>query len=159
MIYLIYYNINKIIKKYMQRCIMKISTRGRYGLYFMLALARDYGEQRRSVKSVATERGISDLYLEQIVASLKKEDLVKSTRGAYGGYELNHPPEEITVGQIFKSVEENIVAVESDEKDGNNERFLWGRIRDAISDVLDHTTLKDMVEYDGEGLDDYMFHI
>ena len=126
---------------------MKISTRGRYGLYFMLALARDYGEKKRSVKSVATERGISDLYLEQIVASLKKENLVKSTRGAYGGYELNHPPEE------------NIVAVESDEKDSKNERFLWGRIRDAISDVLDHTTLKDMVDYDGEGLDDYMFHI
>ncbi|SDK27608.1 RrF2 family transcriptional regulator [Lacicoccus qingdaonensis] len=138
---------------------MKISTRGRYGLYFMLALARDYGEKKRSVKSVATEREISDLYLEQIVASLKKESLVKSTRGAYGGYELNHPPEDITVGQIFKTVEENIVAVESDEKDSKNERFLWGRIRDAISDVLDHTTLKDMVDYDGEGLDDYMFHI
>lgn len=51
---------------------MKISTRGRYGLYFMLTLAKDYGVKKRSVKSVATERDISDLYLEQIVANLKK---------------------------------------------------------------------------------------
>lgn len=138
---------------------MKISTRGRYGLYFMLTLANEYGVKKRSVKSVATERDISDLYLEQIVASLKKAELVKSTRGAYGGYELSCPPEEMHVGQIFKAVEENIVAVESDEKDGNAERFLWGRIRDAVSDVLEHTTLKDLIDYDEDDIDDYMFYI
>ncbi|MFD2829572.1 RrF2 family transcriptional regulator [Corticicoccus populi] len=138
---------------------MKISTRGRYGLYFMLTLANEYGIKKRSVKSVATEHDISDLYLEQIVASLKKAGLVKSTRGAYGGYELNQPPEEMYVGEIFKAVEENIVAVESDEKDGKAERFLWRRIRDAVSDVLDHTTLKDMIDYDEDEIDDYMFYI
>lgn len=143
----------------LKRCIMKVSTRGRYGLYFMLTLANDYGRTKRSVKSVATERGVSDLYLEQIVASLKKADLVKSTRGAYGGYELNRPPEEISVGELFKAVEENIVAVELDDKDGKAERFLWKRIRDAVSDVLDHTSLKDMIDYDEDNIDDYMFYI
>ncbi|WP_020008521.1 RrF2 family transcriptional regulator [Salinicoccus albus] len=138
---------------------MKISTRGRYGLYFMLALAKDYQEGKRSVKSVAEERGISDLYLEQIVASLKKEKLVKSTRGAYGGYELNFPPDEIKIGTIFRSLEENIVAVESDDKDTQTERYLWGRIRDALRDVLDHTTLQDLLNHDEDEIDDYMFYI
>lgn len=138
---------------------MKITTRGRYGLYFMLALARNYGEKKRSVKSVAEERGISDLYLEQIVASLKKAELIKSTRGAYGGYELNHAPDAITVGQIFRTLEENIVAVEGDEKDTDTERYLWGRIRDALRDVLDHTTLSDMLDHDEDEVDDYMFYI
>lgn len=138
---------------------MKISTRGRYGLYFMLALARNYEERKRSVKSVAEERGISDLYLEQIVANLKKAELVKSTRGAYGGYELNLPPDEITVGKIFRTLEENIVAVEGDDKDTDTERYLWGRIRDALRDVLDHTTLQDMLNHDEDEVDDYMFYI
>lgn len=141
------------------RCFMKISTRGRYGLYFMLALAKDYEVKKRSVKSVAEERGISDLYLEQIVASLKKENLVKSTRGAYGGYELNMPPDEIMVGRIFRTLEENIVAVETDEKDTETERYLWRRIRDALRDVLDHTTLSDLLNHSEDEIDDYMFYI
>ncbi|WP_411844223.1 RrF2 family transcriptional regulator [Salinicoccus sp. HZC-1] len=138
---------------------MKISTRGRYGLYFMLALAKDYGVKKRSVKSVAEERGISDLYLEQIVASLKKENLIKSTRGAYGGYELNLPPDEIMAGRIFRTLEENIVAVETDEKDTETERYLWRRIRDALRDVLDHTTLQDLLNHSEDEVDDYMFYI
>lgn len=138
---------------------MKISTRGRYGLYFMLALAKDYGVKKRSVKSVAEERGISDLYLEQIVASLKKENLIKSTRGAYGGYELNLPPDEIMAGRIFRTLEENIVAVETDEKDTETERYLWRRIRDALRDVLDHTALQDLLNHSEDEVDDYMFYI
>lgn len=138
---------------------MKISTRGRYGLYFMLALAKEYEVKKRSVKSVAEERGISDLYLEQIVASLKKEKLVKSTRGAYGGYELNYPPDEIMIGRIFRTLEENIVAVETDEKDTETERYLWRRIRDALRDVLDHTTLQDLLNHSEDEIDDYMFYI
>lgn len=125
----------------------------------MLALAKDYGVKKRSVKSVAEERGISDLYLEQIVASLKKENLIKSTRGAYGGYELNLPPDEIMAGRIFRTLEENIVAVETDEKDTETERYLWRRIRDALRDVLDHTALQDLLNHSEDEVDDYMFYI
>ncbi|HIW38789.1 MAG TPA: Rrf2 family transcriptional regulator [Candidatus Jeotgalicoccus stercoravium] len=138
---------------------MKISTKGRYGLYFMLSLARDYGVKKRSVKSVATERNISDLYLEQIVANLKKDGLVKSTRGAYGGYELNHPPDEITVGQIFAAVEESIIVVDTDDHESKNESYLWKRIRDAVNDVLDHTSLHDIIDNDTDDFDGYMFYI
>ena len=138
---------------------MKISTKGRYGLYFMLSLARDYGVKKRSVKSVATERNISDLYLEQIVANLKKDGLVKSTRGAYGGYELNHPPDEITVGQIFAAVEESTIVVDTDDHESKNESYLWKRIRDAVNDVLDHTSLHDIIDNDTDDFDGYMFYI
>ena len=138
---------------------MKISTKGRYGLYFMLSLARDYGVNKRSVKSVATERNISDLYLEQIVANLKKDGLVKSTRGAYGGYELNHPPDEITVGQIFAAVEESIIVVDTDDHESKNESYLWKRIKDAVNDVLDHTSLHDIIDNDTDDFDGYMFYI
>ena len=138
---------------------MKISTKGRYGLYFMLSLAHDYGVKKRSVKSVATERNISDLYLEQIVANLKKDGLVKSTRGAYGGYELNHPPDEITVGQIFAAVEESIIVVDTDDHESKNESYLWKRIRDAVNDVLDHTSLHDIIDNDTDDFDGYMFYI
>lgn len=138
---------------------MKISTKGRYGLYFMLSLARDYGVKKRSVKSVATERNISDLYLEQIVANLKKDGLVKSTRGAYGGYELNHPPDEITVGQIFAAVEESIIVVDTDDHESKNESYLWKRIRDAVNDVLDHTSIHDIIDNDTDDFDGYMFYI
>lgn len=125
----------------------------------MLSLARDYGVKKRSVKSVATERNISDLYLEQIVANLKKDGLVKSTRGAYGGYELNHPPDEITVGQIFAAVEESIIVVDTDDHESKNESYLWKRIRDAVNDVLDHTSLHDIIDNDTDDFDGYMFYI
>ncbi|MCK1975624.1 Rrf2 family transcriptional regulator [Jeotgalicoccus huakuii] len=138
---------------------MKISTKGRYGLYFMLTLAKEYGIKKRSVKSVAIERDISDLYLEQIVANLKKDGLVKSTRGAYGGYELNYPPKEITVGQVFSAVEENVMVVDSDDHESKNESFLWKRIGNAVNDVLDHTTLHDIIDNDTDEFDGYMFYI
>ena len=138
---------------------MKISTKGRYGLYFMLTLAKEYGIKKRSVKSVAIERDISDLYLEQIVANLKKYGLVKSTRGAYGGYELNYPPEEITVGQVFSAVEENVMVVDSDDHESKNESFLWKRIGNAVNDVLNHTTLHDIIDNDTDEFDGYMFYI
>lgn len=125
----------------------------------MLSLARDYGVKKRSVKSVATERNISDLYLEQIVANLKKDGLVKSTRGAYGGYELNHPPDEITVGQIFAAVEESIIVVDTDDHESKNESYLWKRIRDAVNDVLDHTSIHDIIDNDTDDFDGYMFYI
>src|SRR5699024_10219277 len=141
------------------RCFMKISTRGRYGLYFMLALSKDYEVKKRSVKSVAEERGISDVYLEQIVASHKKKYIRKRTRGAYDGYELKLPPKAIMISRIFRTLEENIVAVETDEKDTETKMYLWRRIRDALRDVLDHTTLADLLNHSEDVVDDYMFYI
>jgi Rrf2 family protein len=72
-----------------------ISTRGRYGLRAMFELAKSYGEGTLSIKQIAQAQALSEQYLEQIFGKLKNAGLVKSTRGAGGGYTLGAPPEEI----------------------------------------------------------------
>ncbi len=68
---------------------MKISTRGRYGIRLMLALALQYGSGTVPLKNIAKDQNISEKYLEQIINPLTKSGLVKSYRGAQGGYALN----------------------------------------------------------------------
>ena len=77
---------------------MKISAKSRYALYLMLALAMQEEGVNLSVKSVAEQRGISEKYLEQIIPLLVRGDLVRSVRGAKGGYHLTRDPEDCTVG-------------------------------------------------------------
>lgn len=84
---------------------MKISTRGRYGLMAMEILKDNYNIQNISVKTIATEKNISEAYLEQLFSLMKNSGLVVSTRGAQGGYKLSRPPEEITIGEILNSLE------------------------------------------------------
>lgn len=84
---------------------MRISTRGKNAIKLMLDLATyNHGEPVR-LKDIAKRQNISEKYLEQIVAVLHKAALVKSIRGAHGGYVLNQMPEKYTVGQILKAVE------------------------------------------------------
>ena len=71
---------------------MKISTRGRYGIRLMLALALNYNNGTIPLKTIAKDQGISEKYLEQIINPLTKSGLVKSFRGAQGGYTLTNPP-------------------------------------------------------------------
>ena len=72
---------------------MRISTKGRYGLYLMMELAGNCTKSRCiSLKNIAASQGVSEKYLEQIVQILNKEKLLISTRGAYGGYKLASKP-------------------------------------------------------------------
>ena len=75
---------------------MKISTKGRYGLTIMMELAAKFGEGP-SLKSIAEKNSLSEHYLEQLITPLRNAGLVKSLRGAYGGYILSKDPETITV--------------------------------------------------------------
>jgi len=86
---------------------IKLSTKGRYGTRLMLALAKAYNEGKKSVilKDVAEEEGISLRYLEQIIIPLKHANLVKSIRGAGGGYALSRKPAEIKLMDILESLE------------------------------------------------------
>lgn len=139
---------------------MKISTKGRYGLTIMMELAAKYGEGPLSLKSIAERNGLSEHYLEQLVAPLRNAGLVKSIRGAYGGYVLSKDPETITSGDIIRILEGPISPVDFTEEDDPAKRDLWLRIRDAIAEVLDSTTLADLISYQGGGGEDsYMFYI
>jgi Rrf2 family cysteine metabolism transcriptional repressor len=138
---------------------MKISTKGRYGLTIMIELAKQYGEGPISLKSIAKTHDLSEHYLEQLIAPLRNAGLVKSIRGAYGGYLLAHEPVDITAGDIIRVLEGPISPVEVLEDEEPAKRELWIRIRDAVKEVLDNTTLDDLASYTDGDQDAYMFYI
>ncbi|HEX6922379.1 MAG TPA: Rrf2 family transcriptional regulator [Bacillales bacterium] len=139
---------------------MKISTKGRYGLTIMIALANRYGEGPTSLKKIAREHQLSEHYLEQLIAPLRNAGYVKSVRGAYGGYILNKGAENITAGDIIRVLEGPITPVEVLDDEEPAKRDLWIRIRDAVKDVLDNTTLEDLASYEDAGEQaPYMFYI
>ena len=139
---------------------MKISTKGRYGLTIMMELGQRFGEGPTSLKSIAQRHNLSEHYLEQLVAPLRNAELVKSVRGAYGGYILSKKPEEITAGDIIRVLEGPISPVEFEVEEDPAKLDLWLKIRDAISGVLDSTTLQDLITYEEDGVvGSYMFYI
>lgn len=139
---------------------MKISTKGRYGLTIMIELAKKHGEGPISLKTIAQTNDLSEHYLEQLIAPLRNAGLVKSIRGAYGGYVLANEPSKITSGDIIRVLEGPITPVEGIEDEEPAKRELWIRIRDAVKDVLDNTTLEDLANHrDDDETDSYMFYI
>ncbi len=138
---------------------MKISTKGRYGLTIMIELAKQNGEGPISLKSIAQTHDLSEHYLEQLISPLRNAGLVKSIRGAYGGYLLAKEPSAITSGDIIRVLEGPISVVEVMDDEEPAKRELWIRIRDAVKEVLDNTTLEDLANYTDDDQDAYMFYI
>jgi|SRR5690554_5483792 len=139
---------------------MKITTKGRYGLTIMIELAKNHGEGPLSLKAIAKANELSEHYLEQIVAPLRNAGLVKSVRGAHGGYILTKHPKEITSGDIIRVLEGPIQLVEGIEEEDPAKRELWIRITNAIKGVLNQTTLEDLANHSEEQLEEgYMFYI
>lgn len=139
---------------------MKISTKGRYGLTVMIELARKFGEGPTSLKSIAEKKSLSAHYLEQLAAPLRNAGLIRSVRGAYGGYILANEPSEITAGDVIRVLEGPITLVEGMEEEEPAQQALWMQIRDAVKEVLDTTTLDDLIQHDDTELQkDYMFYI
>lgn len=135
---------------------MKISTKGRYALRMMADLAINHNGEMIRVKEVAQRQGISEKYLEQIIATLKRAGYVKSLRGAQGGYMLAKKPEEYTVGMILRLTEGNMSPVSCLEDNDNQCEMaekcvtlpLWEMLDDAIKGVIDKVTLQDLVEWE-----------
>ncbi|MBB5173186.1 cysteine metabolism transcriptional regulator CymR [Texcoconibacillus texcoconensis] len=139
---------------------MKISTKGRYGLTIMIALAKKHGDGPISLKSIAKDHGLSEHYLEQLIAPLRNATLVKSVRGAHGGYMVAQDPKEITAADIIRVLEGPISPVEVLDDEEPAKRDLWIKIRDAVKDVLEGTTLDDLANYEDKGEHEYyMFYI
>ena len=131
---------------------MKLSTKGRYGVKAMVDLAINYGEQPVSIKSISERQSISEYYLEQLFSSLRRAKLIKSVRGAQGGYILNRAPEEITIYDVI-NVLEGPIEISNCLEDGacNNidccaTRLLWKKIKNSIDSVTTSITLKDIVD-------------
>jgi len=139
---------------------MKISTKGRYGLTIMIELARNYGKGPLPLKTIARNNNLSEHYLEQLASPLRNAGLVKSIRGAYGGYILPKEPNNITTGDVIRVLEGPITPVEGIEEEEPAKQELWMRVRDAVKNVLDSTTLEDLIRHDHQKQQEsYMFYI
>ncbi len=126
----------------------------------MIELAKKHGEGPISLKTIAQANDLSEHYLEQLIAPLRNAGLVRSIRGAYGGYVLGDIPSKITAGDIIRVLEGPISPVEGIENEEPAKRELWMRIRDAVKDVLDNTTVEDLANHTDNGESDaYMFYI
>ena len=132
---------------------MKLSTRGRYGIHAMYELAANYGGSPVSIKAVAEKQNIPEAYLEQLIAMLRKDELVVSIRGAQGGYRLARSPEEITVGDVLRSLEGGLKLIdclEEEETCGKScacpSRIVWKKLSDGLNNIVDSITLRDMID-------------
>ncbi|MDF9407664.1 MAG: HTH-type transcriptional regulator CymR [Pelotomaculum sp. PtaB.Bin013] len=133
---------------------MKFTTRARYGLRAMVDLAQYYSPHEPvPLVRVAERQGISEGYLEQLMTFLRKGGLVRSVRGAQGGYLLSREPARITAGEVVRCLEGPInptgcVSEDDPEICARAEtcatRVMWERIRESIAGVLDSTTLEDL---------------
>lgn len=139
---------------------VRISTKGRYGLTIMIELAKLYGEGPVPLRQIAQDNELSEAYLEQLVSPLRNSGLVKSVRGAHGGYMLSKPPHLISAGDVIRVLEGPIQPVEGIENEAPPQRELWMRIRDAVKTVLDTTSIEDLAAYNETPSDNgYMYYI
>ena len=133
---------------------MKISTKGRYAVRVMLDLALNNTGECIKVKDIASRQGISEKYLEQIIAVLNKAGYVNSVRGAQGGYRIARDPKEYTVGMILRLTEGSMAPVacleegapECERCDTCETLEVWKDLNAAIGKVIDGVTIADLVE-------------
>ncbi|HVD02872.1 MAG TPA: Rrf2 family transcriptional regulator [Candidatus Dormibacteraeota bacterium] len=134
---------------------MRISSRAHYGLRMMTELAKAHGGPPLSLAKIARTEYMPLAYLEQLVAPLRKAGLVEGTRGLHGGYRLSRSPEAVTVLEIVELMEGPVAPVEclaEGYRQGSCQREpeclsrpLWGRLQQAVKQVLGGTTLRDLL--------------
>lgn len=132
---------------------MKLSTRGRYGLRAICYIAENQDKGYISVSEISEKLNLSENYLEQLVRMLKKDSLIKSSRGPKGGYKINKNLDEITIGQILRSLEGDMTTSECvsgkvicDEKCDAYDLFT--KLDYLINSAIDSITLENIVKHE-----------
>lgn len=134
---------------------MKISTKGRYGLRALIDLAQYSEIEPVSISSIASRQGISEGYLEQLMTLLKKAGLIKSIRGAGGGYVLAKDMSDISVGDVLRALEGSLQPVECaalGQEDSCEAagccvtKYVWQKINESINHTVNEISLKQLVE-------------
>ncbi len=133
---------------------MKVSTRGRYALRLMVDLAKREQNAPVSLKDISEGQEISFKYLEQIVKSLTKSGILKSVRGAQGGYLLNRIPEHISAGDILRATEGSLLPVsclggahEDCTRLNKCEAYgFWNGLYDVLNEYIDSVSLQDLID-------------
>lgn len=132
---------------------MRISTKGRYALMVLLDLAEQASDKPVSLRSVAERQGISEKYLEGIVARLSTAKLVDSIRGKYGGYKLSKAPKEYTVMEVLLATEESMAIIATLDEGVSTDTVIsektvsfWAGLQNYIHDYLEGVTLQDIID-------------
>lgn len=131
---------------------MKLSTKGRYGVRAMVDLAANYGGAPVSIKTISKRENLSEYYLEQLFSPLRRANIIRSIRGAQGGYVLCKPPSEITVGDIMTILEgpieiaDCIDGVECSSSECCATKAVWEKIKNSIDSVMNSITLQDIID-------------
>ena len=133
---------------------MKLSSKGRYAVMAMADLAKVNANKPTSLTEISIRQGISISFLEQIFLKLKKNNLVQSSRGPFGGYLLLKPPKEIKLSSIIKAVDEEVktVGCKKESKKGCNGKSikcithdLWDELETHINNFFEKNTLEDII--------------
>lgn len=145
---------------------MKFSTKSRYGLRVMLELSLEYNQNLIQIKDLSARQQIPEKYLEQIILALRAANLVKSVRGARGGYFLARNPSEITVREVIEKMEGSLYPVDCAENASLCKKAhrcatidIWKKIGEAIYTALDGITLESLMESYRQKNTDAMFYI
>ena len=132
---------------------MKLSTRGRYVTRALLDLTLHHEEEPVLLKDIARRQEVSLPYLEHLITLLISAGLVKSTRGARGGVSLLKPPSEIKLSEVVQLLEGSIAPVDCVNNPALCHRStfcvtrdIWSEVKNAMNQVLNSTTLQDLVE-------------
>tara|TARA_B100000035_G_scaffold267947_1_gene241245 strand:+ start:8025 stop:8441 length:417 start_codon:yes stop_codon:yes gene_type:complete len=134
---------------------MRLTTKGRYAVMAMADLALFKGNGPTNLTDISLRQNISLAYLEQIFIKLKKNNLVKSVRGAKGGYILEHSPEEINISNIISAVDEEVKTLncKKDSKRGCNNKStkcithnLWDQLDQHINNFFEKVKLQDLIK-------------
>lgn len=134
---------------------MKFSTKGRYGLRAMVDVAVAGEEAPVPIQAIAKRQDLSEKYLEQLLGMLKKAGLVKSVRGNQGGYQIEGDTAAISVGDILRALEGELLPVECvgfEEESSCRAakscvtKYVWRRINESLEETVNHITLKELVE-------------
>jgi Rrf2 family protein len=131
---------------------MKISTRSRYGLRFLIELARHTHGRPVLLNEIATNQNLSEKYLSKLVISLRAAGLIRSVRGACGGYALGRPSQEINLREIIDALEGGHYIIKCVDSPGNCTasrgcvaRGVWGGLEKVMRDYCESLTLEDIV--------------
>ena len=133
---------------------MKVSTKGRYALRLMIDLGMHSKDGYISLRDISARQDISAKYLEQIVTPLLRAGLVRSIRGAQGGYRLSRTPDKYTAGEILRAIEGSFAPIACLESDVNYcERYeecptvgFWEGMYKVINDYVDSVSLEQLIE-------------
>lgn len=145
---------------------MMFSTRSEYGVRVMIELGRRYGDGPIPLAEIAESEKLPLAYLEQLVARLRKQELIASTRGAHGGYQLARAPKDITMADVVVALEGTLMPMQcfsepatgkvlcNHEIDGYENcatKLLWMRVQGGVARALEQTTLAELADFAEQG--------